>query len=215
MPFTSNPYCALSDVKLLLGIPSSVTDDDTFISTELIPAAQAVLDRNIGYPFQTDGTTLAPATRLYSGNDALTMMIDNCISISQVQETTYNVLLNNGIWINQNPSTQDITADVILGPDNSPQIDGYGYTLRRMSGLTFYRGVQNYQVKGVFGVPAIPVDITRACARLAVLYFKMRDVNYSDMMTEQGSVRMHFSKTIPDDVQEIINKYRRRLFLVR
>lgn len=209
MAFTTNPYCQLADVKLALNISSTDTTKDAFLS-ELIVQAQAYLDREIGYPFQTDGTVAAPATRVYSGNNMEQLYIDDCIQVTQVLEYNYNLYLgSNGLWQSNAVSVTDITADVVLGPENTTP----GYLLYRLTGLPFMRGRQNYKVLGVFGEPAIPSDITRACIRLTCHYYKMRDTNYADTISAQGGVREKYHKAVPDDVCEIIENYKRRLFL--
>lgn len=209
MPFTTNPYCALADVKAALGISS--TQDDAWL-TALIPMAQAYIDREVGYQFQTDGTVPSPATRLYSGNDAAQMYIDDCIQLVQVIETNYNLFVNgNGQWQNGSQTTSDITADVVLGPDNANP----GYLIYRLSGLPFYRGRQNYKVLGVFGEPSIPAEISYACIRLVVHYYKKRETNYADVLSDNMGVKERYSKQVPQDVMEILLNYKRRLFLAR
>jgi hypothetical protein len=87
------------------------------------------------------------------------------------------------------------------------------FLLKRLSENPFYIGRQNYVVKGVWGQPAIPPEVSRACARLVVHWYKMRDTNYTDTIAEQGFVRMRFQKKLPDDVQEVIDAYRKRMML--
>jgi hypothetical protein len=214
MAWTTNPYCQLSDIHSALGLQS--TADDTWIQNTLIPEAQAYLDRAIGYPFQQDGTPTSPATRYYSGNGTNTIYIDDIISLKQVLETNYNLIVgSNGVWQNSAPTVMDITADCVLGPDNYPLYDKPAYLMKRLSGNPFYEGIQNYQVFGVFGQPTIPLDITRACIRLVTHYYKMRETSYADMVSTQGNVRERYNKQCPPDVEEIIRHYKRRLFLTR
>jgi hypothetical protein len=207
MTWTTTPYATLADVHAMLDLTE--TSDDPFIQN-LIDQAQSFIDRRIGYSFQQDGTVPSPATRIYSGNNAESLMIDDCIQFTQILEISTNTFLGaNGVWVVGNTLTIDITADVYLGPANmSP-----GFILRRISGNPFYLGKQNYVVKGVFGQPAIPAEISRVCARIAAHWFKMRDTNYTDTISEQGFVRMRFEKELPKDVVEFIDSYRKRLFL--
>jgi hypothetical protein len=86
------------------------------------------------------------------------------------------------------------------------------YQLKRLSGLSFQEGLQNYKILGVFGYPSIPPDITRACVRLTTHYVKIRDTNYSDVVAETGSVRQHYTKQMPNDVEEILERYKKRTF---
>ncbi len=213
MAFTTNPYCTLAQVKSALDLQK--TTQDTWIQ-ELIEEAQGAVDRYIGYPFQTDGTSAAPAQRVYDGNDMEELFIDYCLSISQVKETTYNVVLGSqGIYQLATTQTVDITSDVYLLPNNSLAKNQPFYKLRRLSGYLFGAGHQNYVVSGIFGYPSIPADISRATTRLAVHYYKMRDTNYADLLAEQGAVRQKYTKPMPDDVVEILERYKHRNFLCR
>lgn len=191
MAYTSNPYCTLDQVVAALDLSSSAQiEDRDWISTDLIPQAQAAIDRYLGFMFQSDGTTQSPTTRLLSGKDSSLLWIrERCISFSEVLE-----------------DSTDITSDCVLGPDSDP-----GAYLVRLSGDCFEKGVQNYQITGVFGRESIPYEITRCCIRTAVAWYKMRDTNYNDYIIE-GMVRQHYQRTLPDDVVQILNTYKPKVF---
>lgn len=233
MAWTTQAYCTLADVKLALD-PNLTTVDDTFISG-LIAEAQADLDREIGYSFQQDGTSSVPATRLYDGSGNDDLWIDDLVSLyggggctptpcGAVFETVTTTFLSaGGIWMTGSTITNDITADVILKPNN---FSAYGVSARRMvrnSGLGFASGRQNYKVLGVFGepilpgqvYPGVPNDLMRACIRLAVHYYKMRDTNYADMMQEQGGIRERYNKDWPADVLRVVANYQHTRFMAR
>lgn len=213
MSFTANPYCSLQDVKDALDLQG--TSKDAFI-VKLISEAQAEIDEYIGKTFQTDGTVASPATRTYNGQTGTRLMIDDCQSVSQVLEIT-NVTQTNqsGQWILSGTTTTDITADCMLGPMNWVAIGRAGHYLVRLSGIEFNEGIANYTVKGVFGNPNIPADISRACTRLCTHWFKMMDTAYADTINQQGGVFQHYKKQMPDDVVEILERHRRRFFLAR
>lgn len=214
MAFTTNPYCALNDVKTALNVSLTDTTKDAFIE-QLITQAQSYIDTEIGYPFQTDGTSQSPASRFYNGTNMDQLYIDDCVSVSQVLETNYSLYLGtNGVWVQNNIGTTDITADIVLGPENILSYGKSGYLLARLSGLPFIRGKRNYQVFGVFGQSSIPLQIARACIRLTIHWYKMRDTNYADVISAQGGVHQRFAKHCPDDVCEILEDFKRRLFLV-
>jgi hypothetical protein len=216
MAFTTNPYCTLTQVHNALAIPTSQTVDDAWISGDLIPQAQAFIDRYLGYSFQTDGTTGTPATRTYDGNETDSLMIDRCVSITQVLETGYSTILGVfGVIENVAGPQTDITADVFMGPIAVVNNDGYGYILQRISKLPFFEGALNYTVKGVFGVPAIPADISRACIRIVVNYYKMRDANYTQTVATGQFGAAKFDPTAPADAIEILDRYRRKGFFTR
>lgn len=207
MAYTTTPYTDISYVKLVLD--KKTTADDTYIQ-KLITAAQSFLDQMVGYSFQQDGTTQAPATRTYSGANTSTLMIEDCITLTQVQEIQQvSAIGANGVWQLSNILTMDITADCILGPQNMTP----GFLLSRISDNPFYVGKQNYVVKGVFGQPTIPPEISHACARIVAQWLQMRDTNYTDTIAETGFVHMRFKKDLPDDVMQIVNAYHRTMVL--
>lgn len=224
MSFTYQPYCNLSDVKLALDPAyASVSPDDAFINT-LISQAQADLDSEIGYGFYQDGTLISPATRTYDGTGDTYLWIDDLLSMATCIETSKNTYLSNGaIWVSGTVTTTDITADVILKPNNFASIGQPANKLVRNSGGYFAEGNQNYTVTGVFGEPilpgqlysGVPNDVTRACIRLTVHYFKMRDTNYASEMQERGGIRQKYTIDWPDDVKRIVNKYAHTRFYTR
>lgn len=219
MTWTNNPYCTLADVKIALD-PNMGNQDDTFLQS-LIVQAQSNIDSEIGYAFQTDGTVDAPATRTYDGSEQPFLWIDNLLTLVQVQVFTYFTYLNNNtVWQNGVTSTQDITADVVLKPNDYTSRGIPAHKMMRKSGLNFPDGLQNIVVSGVFGwpttsdqvYPGVPNDISRATARLVVHYFKMRDTAYADIVQSQGGIREKYNKGWPEDVKETINNYQRSRF---
>lgn len=219
MAWTNNPYCTLADVKLLLD-PNMGTQDDTFLSG-LITMAQANIDSEIGYAFQTDGTVQSPSTRHYDGSEDTFLWIDNLLTLVQVQVFVYFTYLNNNIvWVSGPTTTTDITADVILKPNDYVSRGLPAHKMVRNSGLTFPAGTQNIVVSGVWGwpttsdqiYPGVPNDISRATARLTAHYFKMRDTAYADIVQSQGGIREKYDKGWPKDVMETITNYQRTRF---
>lgn len=218
MAYTTNPYADAQQVYNALDLQSSSQATDGAWIQELLIEAQAFIDTELGYSFQTDGTIASPATRFYDGNpddvrdgSVLFVGTERIISIASVIETTYNTIISGGVFLNGTTTTTDITADCVLQPNNS--LDGF-WKIKRKSGIEFMHGLQNYKVTGVFGRPRVPADITRACVRMAVHYAKMRDTNYADQVLEQGLVRLKYSKETPDDVMEILDKHKPRVFYV-
>lgn len=212
MSFTTNPYVGLGDVKLALGIPSTQTQDDAFLQ-DCINEAQADIDAFLGYRFEQDGTQQSPATRKYSGSDGQYLQIDDCLQVTQVLETVYNVLEGaNGTWTLGSTQTQDITVDCLLQPDNTLP----GDRLVRISGLPFYTGVQNYQVAGVFGFAFVPQNAVRACKRLAIHYYKQRNAGYSDKPADsQYGGTLRFYSGMPEDVCQLLERMRHTYFFAR
>jgi hypothetical protein len=209
MAYTSNPYCQLSDVKSVLG-KQTTTDDDWL--TSMIPQAQDMIDNELGYSFQTDGTSSQPATRVFSGNGSRVLFTGWIVSISQVVEQSYSLAVAyDGFYDIGTSITNDITQDCVIGPENYNP----GWQIERLSWGIFEKGRRNYIVSGVFGVPTIPPSISRACARIVSHWYKMRDTNYADTLAEQGNVRQKYTKQLPADVVEILDNYRLHRFYSR
>lgn len=213
MSYTTTPYATAQQVYAAMGLSTSAqTNDATWIANDLMPQAQAAIDAYVGYPFQLDGTTQAPTTRVFSGNDADQLMVDPLQSITQVLEVSRDAFINYGGAgvVQMTTQTLDITQDVLLGPDNfSP-----AFTLSRASTLPFYFGRQNYKISGVWGYATVPTEITRALIRLVVHYYKMRDFNYTSLSgnPQYGYQRFDMG-AMPPDVCAILNKYRFPVFL--
>jgi hypothetical protein len=163
----------------------------------MISQAQTAIDRELGYSFQT-----VSATRKFSGKNREDLFVGKIVSFSQVVEQTYNTLTG------MPTVTNDITTECYIGPDN----ESPGWVLSRYSGDVFVLGRQNYSVTGVFGIPTVPGDITRCCARIVVQWAKMRDTNYADFLLEQGSVKQKYVKELGPDIREILDSYQKRGF---
>ncbi len=232
MTWTTQAYCTLADVKLALD-PQLGNTDDTFL-TGLITTAQSDLDSEIGYMFQQDGTSGSPATRLYDGDGTYSLWTEDIVSVATVIETaTVTYLAGNGVWVAGTTTTVDITADIILKPNNYAALNQPANKMVRNSGSPFLQGVQNYKVTGVFGqpyiagqtYPGVPNDLSRACVSLVIHYYKMRDTNYADILSGTGpgmgagpggaDVRMRYVKGWPVDVRHVVNKYSHTRFLTR
>lgn len=214
MAWTNTPYCQLSDVRLALGFTpnDSSTDnaDDIWLQT-LIPVAQSAIDEELGYTFQQN----VGAQFLYDGHDDTQLLIDDCIAVTQVLETTYNVFIgSNGVFTTGNTQTIDITADCVLVPVTAQA--GYGIILKRKTGLPFIEGLQNYAVTGTFGQPSVPKDISYACTRLVVHLYKLRATDYGATPADKEfSTGVHYSTTWPADVRKIVCDHKQRGFYGR
>lgn len=200
MGWTTLPYCDLGDVHAALGFASTDTQDDTWLSA-LIPIAQQLIDEELGYTFQQN----VGGTNTYDGpaDEQTQLLIDDCVSISRVLETTYNVWLGSGgVYQSGTVQTTDITADCILVPVSNTA--GYGILLKRKTGLPFLEGIQNYAVTGTWGRPGIPADITYACTRLVVHMYKMRSQDYGATPADAEFGAIKYSSSWPADVRKIL-----------
>lgn len=196
MAFTTTPYCTLAQVKNALNLQGTASDG--WIQTDLLPIANDLIDQYCGRTWQTDGSVGSPATRLYDGTGFETMLIDECQTLVQVLD----------------PNLLDVTTDCVLGPPSRVNIGQPGYKLARKTGF-FEQGRSNYTVKGVFGDATVPYSISRAAARICVHLYKMRDTNYASYLIEAGGVRQGYKMSLPDDVIEILENYRRHITFSR
>lgn len=205
MAYTTTPYATAEQVYSALGLsPTDQASDAAWIASDLLPQAQAAVDTYVGFPFQQDGPG---TTRVFSGNDADTLITDPLLAVTQVLEVSANAYLNYGGSgvVQMSFVNLDITADVVLGPDNaSPH-----YLLSRYSTLPFFFGRQNYKITGTWGYAAIPPEVTRATIRLVSHWYKMRDFNYSGQTGNQQYGKQAFGTSqFPPDVCSALDKYR-------
>jgi hypothetical protein len=213
MAYTTTPYATPEQVYVALGLsPAAQASDAAWILSDLLPQAQAAIDTYVGFPFQTDGSSGTPTTRVFSGNDADTLLIDPLATLKQVVEINQTTSINYGsgqIALIASP-VLDISADCLLGPDNTTP----GYTLRRASQLPFYFGSQNYSVSGVWGYASVPPEIVRACVRLVIHWYKQRDANYSPQTgNHQYGMQREVMSYMPPDVCRVLDKFRFPVFL--
>lgn len=210
LAYTTTPYATPQQVYNALGLsPSSQSNDTSWITDDLLPQAQAAIDAYVGFPFQSDGPS---TTRVFSGNDADSLIVDPLLTLTQVMEINQTTSINYGsgsVYVIASP-TLDITADCVLGPDNAAP----GFLLRRVSQLPFYFGSANYAITGTWGYASVPLEITRACARLVIHYYKMRDANYTAMTgNNQYGYQKNDISALPADVCRTLDKYRLPVFL--
>lgn len=201
MAFTKKPYCTLDDVKAIAD-RRSTTDDD--LLTQLISRAQATIDAELGFSFQTDGTLAAPAERIFDGNGHTQLLVKPCLSLASVKVRSYSVVSNGSGGLTRTQSDSDITEDVFLAPTNvSP-----GFILERYTGDSFDLGRRNIVVTGVWGYDTIPDTIKRATERLAVHYLAQRDARYQDVTGNDQYGQLVFKQQLPKDVCELVRRAR-------
>lgn len=200
----STPYCTLAQVKSALGIDANTTTDDSWISGDLIPQAQADIDSYTGLTWNPTS-----ATYTYDGNDTDTILIDRATGFTQVLLTPAPPPFSGALAT----PPQDITTDCVLGPRLAQQ--GYGFLLTRKSGLDFNQGTANVSVTATYGMPGIPPNLTRAATRLVIHYYKMRDANYTEVVATGQFGAMRFNSVMPDDVTDLLERIKPRRFLMK
>lgn len=193
MTATNKPYTDLDTVKSLLDTTATTRDD---LIESWITQAQAAVDSYLGFNFQTD-----TSAKLYDGNGRQKILVDKCLSLTQVEVLSYSVVSN----VRTITDTQDISGYCLL--------DRTGIVLERVSGGYFPLGRNNIRVTGTFGRRAlVPDDIQRATALLAVHYAKQQDSSYQDQTGDSQYGVLVFRQQMPKDVCEILDKYQRRYF---
>ncbi len=198
-------YCLLDDVKTDLDMQG--TQDDEIIQNYILDA-KAFIDAELGYSFGQSGATTAPVTRLYTGRGRSILQVDPILQVVQVQ------IVYPATQAGVVPQPQDVTWDVVASQNDQ----GYAILLARNFGV-FPIGILNIQIAGVWGrtldTQAVPPPIARANRRLAVHWYRMRDTSYADTMLTKETGTVSYRKDIPQDVQEILKRYRPRSFRSR
>lgn len=207
MALTNKAYTTVDDVKTAMSLKS--TTDDDFIQS-LISRAQKAIDEYLGFSFQTEGTALAPAERVFDGNGGYQLLVDPILSLSSVKVRSYSY--------STDPVTGNITRTQSDGPDISgsiflgPRGLGYGIILERVNS-PFDLGKRNIAVSGVWGKFAtIPADIKRACERLVIHYYKQRDANYQNTTANGELGVMVFTQDMPSDICKLLDVHKPRIF---
>lgn len=95
----------------------------------------------------------------------------------------------------------------------APKVGGYGYRFTdRMvvldGGARFYAGTANVHIAFTAGFAAIPGDISRACAELVALHFKMKgdNLNWTSKSLAGETVTLN-TADMPKSVATILKQY--------
>lgn len=209
MSWTNVPYTTVQQVKDGLTPVAVDGSDDAFLA-QLILEAQAAIDADLGFNFQSDGTSGSPTSKTFDGNNARQLLVGQCVEMVSVTETFYSLSTDSQGNIVRQSQTRDITADCVLGPANTDT----PFLLERYSLDGFFSlGKRNYTVAGVWGWESVPTDIQRACKRLAQHYYLMRSNAYQEVAGDMQNGIMHYRQQMPRDVQEILDNYRLHIAL--
>jgi hypothetical protein len=190
----TNGYATLIDVKNALRITDAL--DDQLIETA-IESASRMIDGYSARTFSNAGS----AVRDFAATDDLTVIIDDAITITQV-ESTDEVGGSYTVWK---------PTDYQLEPLNSRSDGLYmPYTgLRAVNDYAFPVVDQQalVRVTGVWGWPSIPVAIKQATIIQASRLFKRLDsplgvAGFGDM----GAIRV--GRYLDPDVEQLVMPYR-------
>ena len=190
----SNGYATLADVKAALRITDAVDDSLLEMAVE---SASRLID---GFTFRTFSNA-GTATREFVASDAYNVIIDDLISISELQ-TTDELDQPYDTWT---------AADYRLTPANG-RIDGLvvPYTgLLAVNDKTFYTVAEQPLVKvtGVWGWTAVPIAVKQATIIQASRIYKRLDsplgvAGFGDL----GAIRV--GRALDPDVEMLVNPYR-------
>jgi hypothetical protein len=190
----TNGYATLSEVKSSLRITDSI--DDTLLETA-IESASRMIDGYTARTFYNAGT----ATRNYAATDALNLIIDDAISISQVLSTDE---------VGDSYTTWGAN-DFQLEPLNSRSDGLYmPYTGIRAVGDYTWPVVDQQalcRITGVWGWASVPVAIKQATIIQASRLFKRLDsplgvAGFGDM----GAIRV--GRYLDPDVEQLAMPFR-------
>lgn len=190
----TNGYATLAEVKASLRITDNL--DDTLLETA-IESASRMIDGYTARTFYNAGT----ATRNYAATDALNLIIDDAISISQISSTdevgdTYVVWGANDFQLEPLNSRSDglympYTGIRAVGDYTWPVVDQQALC----------------RITGVWGWASVPIAIKQATVIQSSRLFKRLDsplgiAGFGDM----GAIRVN--RYLDSDVEQLAMPYR-------
>ena len=174
--------CTLAGVKAWLNLTSS--GDDTLLAS-LITAVSAFIVANINRPVLS---SIFAETRDGTGGRTLSFAV-----------TPVTAILNLSIDGNDIPAAPD---------DISP---GYRFGPTRLSlyGYRFTPGLDNVAIGYTAGFATVPGELAQACIQLVALRYRERDRIGLNSKGLAGEVTSFLQKAMPDDVEAVLQRYRR------
>lgn len=203
---TSFPYCSLSEVKQALGITSTDTDDDYFLS-DLIWTVKDEIDLYCGRSFVG-----VSETRYYN-------------ALTDVAEYGKRLMLDRDLQTITTLTNGDgevlAAADYVLFPTNRPPYNAVVLLSSGSKTFTYNDDPENaISLAGVWGFTANqepPAPIRRAAIRLVVLRYKQRDLPFDTAGVLAGGQAPGFvplpSTGLPVDIQATLDRYKRHYII--
>jgi len=191
----TNGYSTLAQVKSALRITDNL--DDSLLEMAIESASRAI-DSYTNRNFYNAGT----AVRVFSPNDALTVTIDDMISVSVLETMSDTDQIFDTTWT---------ATDYQLEPLNGV-VDGLTqpYTqIRAVGDYTFLSlaGEATVKVTGVWGWASTPIQVTQACVIQASRIYKRLDSPLGIISGELGSMRV--GSRIDPDVAQLVDSLRK------
>jgi hypothetical protein len=190
----TNGYCTLAQIKSAVGINDSV--DDALLEMA-VEAASRQIDSYTERIFYSGGT----ATRIFTPLDNFVCATDDFRTISRIRTSedgeTYDTEWDSTDW--QEEPLNGIAGGIESAFTQVRAVKDYLFPTRG--------GDATVEIVGVWGWPAIPIQITQATVILGSRIFKRLDSPLGIISGELGSMRVGFK--LDPDVQHLIDPFRK------
>lgn len=193
----TNGYCTLSELKDSLQIDDSV--DNASLEAAIMSASRMIDDYTQRF-FYKDGTIASPVTRYYTPEDAISLNIDDIVTVSTIATDNDLLFTYTTVWA---------TSDFVVEPINNPR---KGWPYNRLVAVGAYvwpfQIPQSVKITGAWGWSAVPQEIQLAAKIQASRLFIRRQSPFGIAGTpELGTVRL--SSRLDPDVEALIRPFKK------
>lgn len=193
----TNGYCTLSELKDSLQIDDSV--DNASLEAAIMSASRMIDDYTQRF-FYKDGTIASPVTRYYTPEDAISLNIDDIVTVSSIATDNDLLFTYTTVWA---------TSDFVVEPINNPR---KGWPYNRLVAVGAYvwpfQIPQSVKITGAWGWSAVPQEIQLAAKIQASRLFIRRQSPFGIAGTpELGTVRL--SSRLDPDVEALIRPFKK------
>ena len=193
----TNGYCTLSELKDSLQIDDSV--DNASLEAAIMSASRMIDDYTQRF-FYKDGTVGSPVTRYYTPEDAISLNIDDIVTVSSIATDNDLLFTYTTVWA---------TSDFVVEPINNPR---KGWPYNRLVAVGAYvwpfQIPQSVKITGAWGWSAVPQEIQLAAKIQASRLFIRRQSPFGIAGTpELGTVRL--SSRLDPDVEALIRPFKK------
>ena len=193
----TNGYCTLSELKDSLQIDDSV--DNASLEAAIMSASRMIDDYTQRF-FYKDGTVGSPVTRYYTPEDAISLNIDDIVTVSSIATDNDLLFTYTTVWA---------TSDFVVEPINNPR---KGWPYNRLVAVGAYvwpfQIPQSVKITGAWGWTAVPQEIQLAAKIQASRLFIRRQSPFGIAGTpELGTVRL--SSRLDPDVEALIRPFKK------
>lgn len=193
----TNGYCTLSELKDSLQIDDSV--DNASLEAAIMSASRMIDDYTQRF-FYKDGTIASPVTRYYTPEDAISLNIDDIVTVSSVATDNDLLFTYTTVWS---------TSDFVVEPINNPR---KSWPYNRLVAVGAYvwpfQIPQSVKITGAWGWSAVPQEIQLATKIQASRLFIRRQSPFGIAGSpELGTVRL--SSRLDPDVEALIRPFKK------